>query len=138
MTKEEVKDVVEQLPEREPLNFDDIQSTILKLKDYPNEIKQWMILVVLAIMATIVIITLVIIFWKIYHMRGTLGQMGEVLNIIKDKPKLSGLLEAGKVAQEKLYTTTPAGSSRRRTSQEPEVAVPLYQAMERNFPQKDK
>ena len=32
LTKEEVKDVVEQLPEREPVNFDDIQSTILNLK----------------------------------------------------------------------------------------------------------
>ena len=28
-------------------------------------------------------------------MRGALGQMGNVVNIIKDKPNLSGLLEAG-------------------------------------------
>ena len=40
LTKEEVKKVVEQLPEREPLNFEDINSTILRLKDYPFEIKQ--------------------------------------------------------------------------------------------------
>ena len=33
LTKEEIKEVVEQLPEREPLNFEDINSTILKLKD---------------------------------------------------------------------------------------------------------
>ena len=70
LTKEEDENVVEQLPEREPLNFDDIQSPMLKLKEYPYKIKQWMILVDLGIMAIIVVITLVIIIWKIYHMRG--------------------------------------------------------------------
>ena len=77
MTKEEVEEVVEQLPEREPLNFDDIHSTVLELKDYPYEIKQWMILVILGIMTIIVIATLTVIIWKIYHMRGTLEQLGE-------------------------------------------------------------
>ena len=55
MTKEEIKEVVEQLPEREPLDLSDINSTILDLKDYPYEIKQWMILVALEIMVIIVI-----------------------------------------------------------------------------------
>ena len=66
-----------------------------------------MILVVLGIMASKVVITLDIIIWKVYHMRGALGQMGEVFNTIRNKPNLSGLLEAGKVAQEKttLYDT---------------------------------
>ena len=40
MTKDEIEEVVEQLPEREPLYFDDIHSTILELQDYPYEIKQ--------------------------------------------------------------------------------------------------
>ena len=138
LTKEEVENVVEQLPEREPLNFDDIQSTVLKLKEYPYEIKQWMILVVLGIMAIIVVVTLVIIIWKIYHMRGALVQMGEVFNIIKDKPNLSGLLEARRFAQEKLYTTTSVSSSVRRSPQEstikPEIATLLYQAIGEEFP----
>ena len=99
MTKEEIAEVVEQLPEKEPLNFDDIHSTVLELKAYPYEIKQWMILVTLGIMAIIVITTLVMIIWKIYHMRGTLGQLGRVFNVIKDKPNLSGLLEAGQVSR---------------------------------------
>ena len=116
LTKEEIEDVVEQLPEREPLDFEDINSTILKLKDYPYEIKQWIILVILGIMALVVVITLVIIIWRVYHMRGTLGQMGEVFNIIKNKPNPSGLLEAGKIAQEKLHSTTPVGSSGEMTS----------------------
>ena len=99
LTKEELKDVVEQIPERKPLNFGDINSTILQLKEYPYEIKQWMILTALGIMAIILIVTLVIIIWKVYHMRGALGQMGEIISIIKNKPNLSGLLEAGKAAQ---------------------------------------
>ena len=137
LTKEEIEDVVEQLPEREPLKLEDINSTILKLKNYPYEIKQWMIMVVLGIMAIIIVITLVIIIWKVYHMRGALGQMGKVFNIIKDKPNLSGLLEAGKVAQEKLETTVSVGSSGRVIPQEssikPEVASPLYQAIGEEF-----
>ena len=96
LTKEELNEVVEQLPEREPLNFEDINSTILQLKEYPYEIKQWMILTALGIMAIILIVTMVIIIWKVYHMRGTLGQMGEIFTILKEKPNLSGLLEAEK------------------------------------------
>ena len=60
LSKEELAEVVDQLPEREPLNFEDIHSTILKLKEYPYEIKQWMILTVLGIMAIAVIVTLMI------------------------------------------------------------------------------
>ena len=138
LTKEEVEDVVEQLPQREPLNFEDIHSTILKLKHYPYEMKQWMILVVLGIMAIIIVATLVIIIWKVYHMRLTLGQMGEVFDIIKDKPNFSGLLEAGRISQEKLQSTASASSSIRSTPQEltikPEVAIPLYQAIGKEFP----
>ena len=118
MTKEEVEEVVEQLPESEPLNFDDICSTTLHLKDYPYEIKQWMILVILGVMAIVVIVTLIVIIWKIYHMRGTLGQLG-------------------KVVQERLNPTAPSSSSGRRTPQEPtskpEVAIPLYQAIGEEF-----
>ena len=66
-----------------------------------------MILTILGIMAVLLIVTLVIIIWKIYHMRGALGQVREMFNIIKDKPNLSGLLEAGKAAQEKLQPSAP-------------------------------
>ena len=62
-------------------------------------------------MAIILIVTMVVIIWKVYHMRGTLGQMGEIFTILKDKPNLSGLLEAGKTAQEKLQNPTSAGTS---------------------------
>ena len=119
LTKKEVDKIVEQLPEREPLNFEDIHSTILNLKEYPYEINQWMILTVLGIMAIILIVTLIIIIWKIYHMKGALGQVREVFNIIKDKPNLSGLLEAGKAAQQKLQPITPARSSERSPPKEP-------------------
>ena len=68
LTKEELNGVVEQLPEREPINFEDINNTILQLKEYPYEIKQWMILTALGIMAIILILTMVIIIWKVYHM----------------------------------------------------------------------
>ena len=44
LTKEELNEVVEQLSEREPLKFEYINNTILQLKEYPYEIKQWMIL----------------------------------------------------------------------------------------------
>ena len=110
LTKKELSDVVEQLPEREPLKFDDIQNTILQLKEYPYEIKQWMILTAIGVMAITLTITLVIIIWKVYHMRGALGQTGEIFTIIKNKYNLSGLLEAGKAAQ-KLQTTATAGPS---------------------------
>ena len=137
LTKEELNEVVEQLPEREPLNIEDINNTILQLKVYPYEIKQWMILTVLGIMAMILIVTMVIIIWKVYHMRGTLGQMGEIFTILKDKPNLSGLLEAGKTAQEKLQNPTSAATSGKKASVEPsikpEVAIPLYQAIGEEF-----
>ena len=137
LTKDEINKVVEQLPEREPLRFEDINNTISKLKEYPYEIKQWMILTVLGIMIIILIITIVIIIWKVYHMRGALGQMGEVFTILKNKPYLSGLLEAGKTAQEKLQNPTPAETSGGKASIEatikPVVTLPLYQAIGEEF-----
>ena len=137
LTRENIKYVVEQLPEREPLNFDAIQSTILQLKKYPFEIKQWMILTALGIMAVVLIITVVIIIWKVYHMRGALGQMREIFVNLKDKPTLSGILEAGRTAQLKLQNPVAGGSSGEKTSAEspikPEVAIPLYQAIGEEF-----
>ena len=137
LTKKEIEDVVEQLPDREPLALEDINSTILKLKDYRYELKQSMILVILGIMAMIIIVTLGIIIWEVYHMRGALVQMGQVFKLLKDKPSLSGLLEAGKIAQEKLHSTTPSSSKRKEISQEPplkpEVSTPLYQVIGEEF-----
>ena len=96
-----------------------------------------MILAILGIMAIIIIMTLVVIIWKVYHMRGTLGQRAEVFNIIREKPNLSGLLEAGKIAQGKLQPTAPAGSSSQEIppdpSIKPEVAIPLYKAIGEEF-----
>ena len=113
-------------------------SIALISKKYPYEIKQWMILTVLGILTIILIATLVIIIWKIYHMRGALGQVREVLNIIKSKPNLSGLLETAKAAQEKIQSTVPASSSERSLPKEPtikpEIATPLYQAIGKEFP----
>ena len=95
-----------------------------------------MILTALGIMALTLIVALVIIIWKVYHMRGALGQMGEILTIIKNKPNLSGLLEAGKAAQ-KLQTLASAGPSDKavpiESSIKPEVAIPLYQAIGGEF-----
>ena len=137
LTKEDLNDVEEQLPEREPLNFDDINSTILQLKEYPYEIRQWMILTALGIMVIALIVSVVIIISKVYHMREALGQMGEIFVIVKDKPNLSGLLEAGRTAQVKLQNPASAGSSDRETPVEtpikPEVAIHLYQAIGEEF-----
>ena len=74
---------------------------------------------------------------KIYHMRGALGQMGEIFAIVKDKPNLSVLFEARRTAQVKLQNPASSGSNDRGTSIEtpikPEVAIPLYQAIWEEF-----
>ena len=81
-------------------------------------------------MAITLIVSVVIIIRKVYHMRGALGQMGEIFAIIKDKPNLSGTLEAGKTAQVKLQNQPSAGSKDKEAPVEspikPEVAIPLY------------
>ena len=96
-----------------------------------------MILNTLRIMAIALIVTVVIIIWKVYHMRGALGQMGEIFAILKDKPSLFGILEAGKTVQVKLQNPTSAGSSGREAPIESpiktEVAIPLYQAIGEEF-----
>ena len=96
-----------------------------------------MIITVFGIMTIILIVTIVVIIWKVYHMRGALGQMGEVFTILKNKPNLSGLLEAGKTAQEKLQNPTPAGTSGERAFIEatikPVATLPLYQAIGEEF-----
>ena len=89
-----------------------------------------MILTALGIMIIILVITIVIIIWKVYHMRGALGQVGEIFTILKNKPNLSGLLEAGRSAQEKLQSSSTAEISGNKASKEatikPVVTLPLY------------
>ena len=70
-----------------------------------------MILTALGILTIILIASLVIIIWNVYHMRGALGQVREVLDIIKNKPNLSGLLEAGKATQEIIQSPVPTSTS---------------------------
>ena len=97
-----------------------------------------MILTALGIMIIILVITtIVIIIWKVYHMRGALGQVGEIFTILKNKANLSGLLEAGRSAQEKLQSSSTAETSGNKASKEatikPVVALPLYQAIGEEF-----
>ena len=96
-----------------------------------------MILTALGIMAIIFITAVVLIIWKVYHMRGALGQMKEIFANIKDKPTLSGIIEAGRTAQLKLQNPVATRSSGEKTFTEPpikpEVAIPLYQAIEEEF-----
>ena len=90
----------------------------------------------MGVMALTLIVALVIIIWKVYHMREALGQVGDIFSIIKNKPNLSGLLQAGKAAQ-KLPTTVSAGPRNKEvpieSSIKPEVAIPLYQATGEEF-----
>ena len=59
------------------------------------------------------------------------------MTILNNKPNLSGLLEAGKTAQEKLQKPTPAETRGGRASIEatikPVVTLPLYQAIGEEF-----
>ena len=68
---------------------------------------------------------------------GSFKANGEGFDIIKEKPNLSGLLEAGKNAQEKLQPTAPRESNSQEilpeTSIKPEVAIPLYKAIGEGF-----
>ena len=70
-------------------------------------------------------------------MKGALGQLGKQFSVIRDKPNLSGLLEAGKIVQERPHLAAPFSSSGRRVPQEPafkpEVAILLYQAIGEEF-----
>ena len=64
--------------------------------------------------------------------------MGEVLDIAKNKPNLSGLLEAGRATQEIIQSTAPTNTSGggipKEATIKPEVATPLYQVIGKEFP----
>ena len=70
-------------------------------------------------------------------MRGAINQIGKV-EVVKDKPNLTGLLDAGKVAHGILQTPVPANTTRTKEPIEvtirPKVATPLYQAIREEFP----
>ena len=98
--------MVDHLPELEDLPIDAIEQSTQELFEYSTyHFPQWVFLIIMGMGIIGLMVGLGYIIWKVYKMRGTFREAKQVLF---HKPNLTGLMEAGQIAQRALRNDQPA------------------------------
>ena len=106
LSEEAAKAMVDHLPELEDLPIDAIEQSTQELFKYSTyHFQQWVFLIIMGMGIVGVMVGLGYIIWKVYKMRGTFREAKQVLF---HKPNLTGLMEAGQIAQRALRNDQPA------------------------------
>ena len=118
--------MVDHLPELEDLPIDAIEQSTQELFEYSTyHFPQWVFLIIMVMGIVGIMVGLRYIIWKVYRMRGTFREAKQVLF---SKPNLTGLMEAGQIAQRALRNEQPTplsdtGSTEALTP-EPVLVIP--------------
>ena len=97
--------MVDHLPELEDLPIDAIEQSTQELFEYSTyHFPEWVFLIIMGMGIVGIMVGLGYIIWKVYKMRGTLREAKQVLF---HKPNLTGLMEAGQIAQRALRNDQP-------------------------------
>ena len=93
LTEKEAAAMVQALPELEQLKLSDIDQNIGKIKGYSFHLPQWVYLVIIIVSVLAILVSIGIIIWKVYSMRGAFK---EVKTLLGDKPDVGKVVKAGK------------------------------------------
>ena len=93
LTEKEAASMVQVLPELEQLKLSDIDQNVRKLKEYSFHLPQWVYLVIIIVSVLTILVSIGIIIWKVYSMRGAFK---EVKTLLGDKPDVGKVVKAGK------------------------------------------
>ena len=105
LSEEAAKAMVDHLPELEDLPIDAIEQSTQELFEYSTyHFPQWVFLIIMGMGIIGLMDGLGYIIWKVYKMRGTFREAKQVLF---HKPNLTGLMEAGQIAQRALRNDQP-------------------------------
>ena len=105
LSEEAAKAMIDHLPELEDLSIDAIEQSTQELFEYSTyHFPQWVFLVMMGMGIVGIMVGLKFIIRKVYKMRGTFLEAKQVLF---NKPHLTGLMEAGQIAQRALRNEQP-------------------------------
>ena len=93
LTEKEAASMVQVLPELEQLKLSDIDQSVRKLKEYSFHLPQWVYLVIIIVSVLAILVSIGIIIWKVYSMRGAFK---EVKTLLGDRPDVGKVVKAGK------------------------------------------
>ena len=75
LTEKEAAAMVQALPELEQLKLSDIDQNVRKLKRYSFHLPQWVYLVIIIVSVLAILVSIGIIIWKVYSMRGAFKEV---------------------------------------------------------------
>ena len=105
LSEEAAKAMVDHLRELEDLPINAIEQSTQELFEYSTyHFPQWVFLIIMGMGIVGLMVGLGYIIWKVYKMRGTFREAKQVLF---HKPNLTGLMEAGQIAQRALRNDQP-------------------------------
>ena len=96
LTEKEAASMVQVLPELEQLKLSDIDQSVRKLKEYSFHLPQWVYLVIIIVSVLAILVSIGIIIWKVYSMRGAFK---EVKTLLGDRPDVGKVVKAGKLVK---------------------------------------
>ena len=67
------------------------------------EMPSGLILGVMVVSVIVILVTIAVFIWKMYQMRGTLGKLKNIPNVIKSEQNISGIRKASKKAKEVVF-----------------------------------
>ena len=90
LTEKEAEAMVQALPELEQLKLSDIDQNVKRLKKYSFHLPQWVYLTIIIISVLAIMISIGLIIWKVYLMRGAFK---EVKTMLGDKPDVGRVVK---------------------------------------------
>ena len=82
------------------INMEEFKIQIQDLDKDTFEMPSALILGVMVVSIIVILVTIAVFIWKMYQMRGTLGKLKNIPNVIKSEPNISGIRKASKKAKE--------------------------------------
>ena len=103
INKEQAEKLAVEFTEIKGLDMDQFRQTIQDLEEDIFEMPSGLILGVMVVSVVVILVTIAIFIWKMYQMRGTLGKLKDIPNVIKSEPNISGVKKAGRKAREMVF-----------------------------------
>ena len=94
ISEEEAKNLAIKFPKLEQLDMEQFKQTIGKLHEDTFQMPSFLILGVMITSVIVILSTIAIFLWKMYQVRGTLGKLKDVPNLLKSEPNVSGIKKA--------------------------------------------
>ena len=103
MDTEEAEKLAVTFTEIKGINMEEFKIQIQDLEEDTFEMPSGLILGVMVVSVIVILVTVAIFIWKMYQMRGTLGKIKNIPNVIKSEPNISGIRKASKKAKEVVF-----------------------------------